>query len=454
MDFPLTFTASAGYRIFCHATAQFMPDQILREAVFVDGCRTPFLRSGTAFADLAAYDLARMALKGLLVRTGIDAHVVERVVMGCVIQDVRTSNVAREASLAAGFPSRVPAFTVTMACISSNQAIASCVDLIRTGQVDVAIAGGTETLSDVPIRLKKSVRKRLIQSRKARSVFDYLELLKGLGPSDLLPEIPSISEYSTGETMGESGDKLAAMFDVSREAQDEYAMRSHHRAAQAQEDGVLRDEVMAVTVPNSFDPITADNGVRPDTNLDKLAKLPPAFVKPYGTVTAGNASFLTDGASATLIMSREAAAQRSLKARAVLRDYRFVAQDPENELLLGPAYVIPQVLDGAGLGLDDIDVWELHEAFAGQVLAVLVALNSPDFARKRLGRDTPVGRIPMEKLNVHGGSLSLGHPFGATGARLVTTAVNRLHRENGRFAIVAACAAGGLGHAMLIERES
>lgn len=431
-----------------------MAEPTLRDAVFVDGCRTPFLRSGTNFADLTAYDLGRMALKNLLHRTGIDAHVVERVIMGCVIQDVTTSNVAREASLAAGFPSSVPAFTVTMACISSNQAIASCVDLIRTGQVDVAVAGGTETLSDIPIRLKKSVRKRLIQSRKARSLVDYLDLLKGLGPGDLLPEIPSISEYSTGETMGESGDKLAAMFDVSREEQDEYAMRSHHRAAHAQESGILDDEVAAVSVPDSFEPVTSDNGVRGDTNMEKLAKLPPAFVKPYGTVTAGNSSYLTDGASATLLMSREAAGKRGMKARAVLRDYRFVAQDPEEELLLGPAYVIPQVLDRAGLSLDDIDVWELHEAFAGQVLAVLKALESSDFARERLGRDKPVGRIPIDKLNVHGGSLSLGHPFGATGARLVTTAVNRLHREDGRYAMVAACAAGGLGHAMLIERET
>lgn len=425
-----------------------------RDAVFVDGCRTPFLRSGTAFADQSAYDLARIALKNLLMRNGVDARVVERIVLGCVVQDVNTSNVAREASLAAGFPHSVPAFTVTMACISSNQAIASCVDLIRTGQIDVAVAGGTETLSDMPIRLKKSVRKRLIQSRKASSPVDYLGLLKGLGPSDLLPEIPSISEYSTGETMGENGDKLAAMFGVSREAQDEYAMRSHHRAAAAREEGILADEVVAVTAPESFDPVTEDNGIRPDTSMEKLAKLPPAFVKPYGTVTAGNASFLTDGASATLLMSREAASKRRAKARGVLRDYRFVAQDPEDELLLGPAFAIPQILDRNELKLENIDVWELHEAFAGQVLAVLAALQSAEFCLERLGRRAPLGRIPLEKMNVHGGSLSLGHPFGATGARLVTTAVNRLHREDGRYAVVAACAAGGLGHAMLIERET
>lgn len=424
-----------------------------RDAVFVDGCRIPFLRSGTGYADLRAYDLARMALKGLLTRTGLDAGAADRVLMGSVVQDVETTNVAREASLAAGFPASVPAFTVTMACISSNQAIASGVDLIRTGQADVVVAGGTETLSDMPIRLRKPLRTKLIEARKYKSPSDYLDLVKGIRPSDLLPEIPSIAEYSTGETMGESADKLAASFEVSRADQDEYSMASHHRAARARSEGVLREEIEPVSVPPDFEPIADDNGIRPDTDLDKLSRLPPAFVKPYGTVTAGNSSFLTDGASAVLLMSREDAERRGYSPNAALRDYVFTAQDPEDELLLGPAYAMPSLLDRAGLSLDDVDVFELHEAFAGQVLAVLAALDSRTFCREKLGRTDPVGRIPMDKLNVNGGSLSLGHPFGATGARLVTTAVNRLRRENGRFAVVAACAAGGLGHAMLIERE-
>lgn len=424
-----------------------------RDVVFVDGCRIPFLRSGTSYASLKAYDLGRMALKALLNRTGIDPGGVDRVIMGCVVQDVNTTNVARESSIAAGFPTRVPAFTITMACISSNQAIASGVDLIRTKQAEIVVAGGTETLSDLPIRLRKPLRTKIIKARKYKTPADYLDFVKGLSPSDLLPEIPSIAEYSTGETMGEGGDKLAAMFGVSRREQDEYAMRSHHRAARAWEQGILNDEVAPVSVPSDFEPIRSDNGVRPDTNLEKLSNLPPAFVKPYGTVTAGNSSYLTDGASAVLLMSREAAEQRGRKPKARLREYTFVAADPKEELLLGPAYAIPQVLSRAGLTLSDIDVFELHEAFAGQVLAVLRALASNEFARTNLGRSSPVGDIPMEKLNVHGGSLSLGHPFGATGARLVTTAVHRLKRENGHVALVAACAAGGLGHAMLIENE-
>lgn len=417
------------------------PDTHGRSVAFVDGCRTPFLRSGTDFAELTSYDLGRMALKALLDRTDLDPALADRVIMGSVVQNVKTTNVAREASLGAGFPNSVPAFTVTMACISSNQAIASAAELIEGGQADVIVAGGTESLSDVPILFQKKVREKLFEARKFKNPQDYLKLLKGLSPSDLLPETPAIAEYSTGETMGESADRLAAMFDVSREAQDEYALRSHHQAAAAQEAGLLQDEVTPATPPPGFEPVTADNGVRPDTSMEKLSSLKPAFHKPFGTVTAGNASFLTDGASATLLMSQAKAEELGYTPKAFLRDYVFVAQDPGDELLLGPAYAIPQVLEAAGLTLDDIDVFELHEAFAGQVLAVLEAL-----------RRNGTGDVPMDKLNLWGGSLSLGHPFGATGARLVMQAADRLHHEDGRYALVAACAAGGLGHAMLVER--
>jgi acetyl-CoA acyltransferase len=423
-----------------------------RTAVLVDGCRLPFQRSGTGYTDLMAYDMARMALKGLLRRTGLDPATVDRVVMGCVIQDVETSNVAREAALGAGIPNHVPAFTVTMACISSNQAVTSGVDLIRAGLADRVIASGTETLSDPPIRVKRSVRKRLFQAQKARNPGDYLDLLKGLGPADLLPEAPSIAEFSTGEVMGESADKLAAMFGVSRRDQDAYALRTHQRAAAAQEDGRLDKELVPATVPPDFTPITTDNVVRPDTSMAKLEGLSPAFEKPFGTVTAGNSSALTDGASASLLMAQDVAEADGHTPLAALRHYTFVAQDPGDELLLGPAYAIPQVLDAASLTLADIDVIELHEAFAGQVLAVLEALRSPTFAEESLNRSAPVGNVDMDRLNARGGSVSLGHPFGATGARLVTTAANRLHEEDGQWALVAACAAGGQGHALLLER--
>ena len=429
-----------------------MPSSSDRTAVLIDGCRLPFQRSGTGYEDLMAYDMGRMVLRGLLSRTGLPPDRIDRVVMGSVIQDVETSNVAREAALAAGIPNHVPAFTVTMACISSNQALTSGVDLLRAGLADVVVAGGTETLSDPPIRVARPLRKRLFEAQSAKGPGDYLELLEGLRPSDLLPEAPAIAEFSTGEVMGESADRLAAMFGVSREEQDAYALRSHRRAAQARDDGHLDPELHPATPPPDFAPITTDNVIRDDTSMDQLRDLSPAFIDPYGTVTAGNSSALTDGASATLLMAEDVARAEGFSPQAALRDYTYVAQDPGTELLLGPAYAIPQVLDAAGLTLDDIDVVELHEAFAGQVLAVLEALASDEFAEEKLNRSSAVGTIDPDRLNAWGGSLSLGHPFGATGTRLVTTAAHRLRVEDGQWALVAACAAGGQGHAMLIER--
>lgn len=422
-----------------------------RSPVLVDGCRTPFLRSGTGFADQSAYDLGRIALKGITERTGIDPGSLDRVIMGAVLPGADTPNVAREAALAAGIPATVPAYTVSLACISSNQAITDAMALIQTGHADAVLAGGTEVLSDPPIRFQRPVRKRLVAAQKAGSPVEYARLLRGLAPADLLPDVPSISEYSTGLTMGESAEQLAAAFGVSREAQDAYALRSHHLAAEAWEAGRYDRQVLPAAVAPDFEPQTRDNGVRPDTTLDKLASLRPAFEKPYGAVTAGNASFLTDGASAALVMAEEAAAARGLAPMARLREYEYVAFPPDVRLLLGPAAAIPRVLRAAGLSKDDIDVWELHEAFAGQVLAVLRALDSQAFADEYLGGER-FGEIPLDRLNLWGGSLSLGHPFGATGTRLVTTAAERLRAEDGRLAVVAACAAGGHGHAIVLER--
>lgn len=422
------------------------------EAVIVDGGRIPFQRSGTGYKKLMAYDLGRMAIEGLIGRAPINGDDLDRVIMGTVIQDVNTSNVARESALGAGIPNNVPAHTVTQACISSNQAITSAVELIRTGQAKIILAGGTETMSDIPIRFRKKFRQKLLDARKYKSISDFLKFFKGLRPSHLLPEIPSISEFSTGETMGESCDKMAARFGISREAQDEYALRSHQLAAKATNEGLLNKELLPAAVPPDFEAIEHDNTFREDTSMEKLQKLSPAFIKPHGTVTAGNSSALTDGASASIIMEKQEALDRGLKPKAILKAYTYVAQDPEDELLLGPAYATPQVLDMMGLELGDIDVFEFHEAFAGQILTVLKALNSDSFAKEKLNRDKKVGDIPMEKFNCWGGSLSLGHPFGATGTRLVTTAASRLHHEDGELALVAACAAGGQGHAIILER--
>lgn len=422
------------------------------EAVLVDGARIPFQRSGTGYKNMMAYDLGRMAIEGLIGRSAINGSQLDRVIMGSVIQDVNTSNVARESALGAGIPDSVPAHTVTMACISSNQAVSSAVDLIRSGQAKIILAGGTETLSDIPIRFRKTFRQKLLEARKYKSLGDWLSFFKGLRPSHLLPDIPSISEFTTGETMGESSDRMAAHFGISREAQDEYALRSHKLAAKATNEGLLNPELLPAAVPPDFEAITRDNGFREDSTMEKLSSLRPAFNKPHGTATAGNSSFLTDGASASLIMEKQTALDLGLKPKAYLREYTFVSQDPGEELLLGPAYATPMVLDSMNLNLGDIDVFEFHEAFAGQILTVLKALSSEKFADEYLNRSSKVGEIPMDKFNSWGGSLSLGHPFGATGTRLVTTAANRLHHEDGNLALVTACAAGGQGHAMILER--
>lgn len=425
----------------------------LDQVVLLDGCRTPFVRSNTHFRDLTSYDLARTALKALVIRTDLPAEAIDFVAMGSVVQNVHTTNVAREAALAAGIPAAVPAHTVTMACISGNRACTTALDAIRTGNARFAVVGGTESLSDVPILLRKALRSRLIAARRAGGPLDYLRLIRGLRPSDLLPESPAIAEYSTGKTMGESGEELAALYGVSRSDQDAYALASHQRAHAAQEAGHFDRDLVPVMIEGADEPIDRDNGIRPDTSLERLAALKPAFVKPQGTLTAGNSTFLTDGASAALVASEAAADERGLRPLARFGPHVFVAQAPDAELLLGPAFAIPRVLHASGLTLRDIDVFEIHEAFAGQLLAVLRALSSADFARKRLGWPTAVGEIPMDRLNAWGGSLAIGHPFGATGVRLLTTAARRLVAEDGRYALVAACAAGGLGTAMLLERH-
>jgi len=424
--------------------------RVKQNIVLVDAVRTPFLMSGTGFNDMMPHDLARVALRGLMNKTQLPVEEVDQVVMGTVIQEVKTSNVAREAMLGAGFSDRTPAHTVTLACISSNVAISNCMGLIATGQADVCIAGGTETMSDVPIRFSRNVRKAMLASRKVKSPLGMLGLVGGLKMKDLAPELPGVTEFSTNETMGASADRLASRFGVSREEQDAYALRSHTLAAAAQEAGNLSD-VIPVKVPNKPKYITKDNGIRV-ADPAKLASLRPAFVKPHGTVTAANASYLTDGASACLIMSEEKALQMGYKPLAYLRDVSFVSQDPKEQLLLGPAYATPAVLAKAGLDISDIDVFEFHEAFAGQILANLNAMDSDAFCTEYMGLKGKIGHPDMDKFNLWGGSLSVGHPFGATGTRLAYQTAMRLHEEDGQFGLVAACAAGGQGVGMVIER--
>ncbi|RDD45855.1 Trifunctional enzyme subunit beta, mitochondrial [Trichoplax sp. H2] len=418
--------------------------------VLVDAARTPFCMSGTHYKNLMAYDLMRGAMIELVSRTNLPKDALDHVTVGTVVQEAQTSNIAREALLTAGFSDKVPAHTVTMACISANQAITSCMGLIATGQADTTIAGGVEFLSDVPIRLSRGLRQKLMDMAKIKSAGGKITSLASLKLKDIGLEPLGVSEFSSGETMGHSADRLTSAFKVSRNEQDSYSIRSHTLAAKATKEGNLSD-LFPFQVPGTTNVVSADNGIRVSTP-EQMAKLRPAFVRPYGTVTAANSSFLTDGASAALIMSEEKALELGYKPKAYLRQFVYVSQDPREQLLLGPAYATPAVLKKAGLNLSDIDVFEFHEAFAGQILANLKALDSDWFAQKYMGRSTKVGVPQLEKFNLWGGSLSIGHPFGATGTRLVYHAAERLRKEDGKYALVAACAAGGQGHGIIVER--
>ncbi|NWQ72163.1 ECHB enzyme, partial [Neopipo cinnamomea] len=428
----------------------------VKNVVVVEGVRIPFLLSGTSYADLMPHDLARAALQGLLTRTSVPKDVVDYIVYGTVIQEVKTSNVAREAALGAGFSDRTPAHTVTMACISSNQAMTTGVGMIAAGQCDVVVAGGVELMSDVPIRHSRKMRKTMLTLNRAKTLGQKLSLISKIRPDYFTPELPAVAEFSTSETMGHSADRLAAAFGVSRLEQDEYALRSHTLAKKAQDEGLLLD-VVPFKVPGK-DTVTKDNGIRP-SSMEQMGKLKPAFVKPYGTVTAANSSFL-------VIPVPTAGSQRATLSTLTLclppgNEHSpflcpcFQISQAQGQCVLSlsssPTYATPKVLEKAGLALSDIDVFEFHEAFAGQILANLKAMDSDWFAQNCMGRKAKVGAPPLEKFNTWGGSLSLGHPFGATGCRLVITAAHRLKKEGGQFGLVAACAAGGQGHAMIVE---
>lgn len=352
----------------------------------------------------------------LLRKTGVDKELIDYIVYGTVIQEVKTSNIGREAALSAGFSNKTPAHTVTMACISSNQAITTGIGLIATGTYDIIVAGGVEFMSDVPIRHSRKMRSLMLKASKAKTPLQRLQLIASIRPDFLVPELPAVAEFSSGETMGHSADRLAASFKVSRQEQDDYALRSHTKAKEAETAGYFTD-LVPMKVSNVDGLVEKDNGIRVSTK-EQLAKLRPAFVKPHGTITAANASFLTDGASACMIMTEAKAKELGLKPKAYLRDFLYVSQDPIDQLLLGPAYGIPKILKKANLTVKDVDAWEIHEAFAGQICANLKALDSDWFCKTYLGLNEKVGSIDLSKWNNWGGSLSIGHPFAATGVRL------------------------------------
>ena len=418
----------------------------------VAGVRTPFTRAGTAFRSLSAIELGRLCVAELLQRTELDGALVEGLVYGTVVHSVVAPNIAREVSLIPVLPKGVDAYTVSRACASSNQAITDAADQIALGHRDVMIAGGAESLSNVPILHSRGMSDALVAASRAKSLGARIAALARIRPRDFVPITPAIAEPTTGETMGQSAEKMAKINHIPREEQDQFALRSHRLAAVGTQDGRLTAEIATVWVPPRYDSaLSSDNGIRTDTSIEQMRALKPVFDRRYGTVTAGNASPLTDGASAVLLMSEERAKALGYAPLAYIRSYAYAALDPAEQLLMAPVLAAPVALQRAGLTLQHMDLVEMHEAFAAQVLCNLRGFESRDWA-ERAGFSEPVGEVDRSKLNVMGGSIAIGHPFGATGGRILTTLANELARRGGQFGLMTVCAAGGLGHAMVIER--
>jgi acetyl-CoA acyltransferase len=424
-----------------------------RRAVIVAGARTPFQRAFTKMLKLDAIDLGAAAVRGLLDRTELDRSEVDGVVWGGVIIPSSGPNVAREIGLEIGLPASAEAMTVSRACASGLQAVTLAAAAIERGEADVLIAGGGDSTSNAEVKMGQRFVHAMapIALGKRLKPTDYLGVAAQLLPlSEVLPQQPKIAERSTGELMGEAAEKMAKRNGITREAQDALAVASHRKAVQAIEAGYLTEEVVSVELPGG-ELVTSDGLVGADTSVEKLARLRPVFDRKEGSLTAGNSSALTDGAAAVLVMSEERAKALGYTPLAAFRSWSYVGVDPSDQLLIGPAIAMPQALDRAGLALSDIDLVDMHEAFAAQVLCVIQALGSTGWARHRLDRDTAVGEIDMTRFNVLGGSLALGHPFAATGARMVTTMSRHLHRTGMQTALLGICAAGGLGAAAVLE---
>jgi len=423
-----------------------------RRVAIVAGVRTPFAKAGTAFKSISAIDLGKLCVAELLQRTNLDGKEVQALVFGTVIPSVVEPNIAREVSLLPLLPKGVNAYTVSRACASANQAITDAADQIALGQLDVAIAGGSESLSNIPILHSQGFAEALVLASKAKSLPARLRALARIRPKDLIPITPAIAEPSTGETMGESAEKMAKLNAIAREEQDHFALRSHRLASAGTADGRLTAEIMPVYVPPKFDSVlTSDNGIREDTSYEQLAALKPVFDRKYGSVTAGNSSPLTDGGACVLLMNEEKAKSLGYTPLGIIRSYAYAALDPGEQLLQAPVLAAPVALKRAGLTLKDIDLVEMHEAFAAQVLSNLKGFESKWWA-ERAGFSQPVGEVDRAKLNVMGGSIAIGHPFGATGARITTTLLNELRRRGGQFGLMTVCTAGGMGFAMVVER--
>ena len=418
----------------------------------VAGLRTPFTKAGTELAGMRTVDLATAVVKELVARTEVPAKEVSLCVYGQVVPTLDWLNIAREVVLRSGLPRTADAFSVSRACATSIQAMTSAIEAIRGGQHDVAIAGGADSTSDVTLGVPKKLAKALMSAQKAKSLGGKLAAFAKLSAKDLVPGVPGFSrEPMTGEQMGEAAEKMAKENHIAREEQDRIALDSHRNAARAWSDGTYAAEVMHVVAPPYEKGVSKDNLVREDTTLEALAKLPPVFDRKHGTITAGNASPLTDGASALLLMRGSKAKALGYKPLGYVRSWAYAAVDPGWQLLMAPVFAVPVALARAGLSLRDMALVDMHEAFAAQVASNLKAMASREFYEKHTGKSEAPGEVNPAILNVNGGSIALGHPFAATGGRMVLSTLRELKKRGGQFALLTVCAAGGLGVAVVLE---
>lgn len=419
----------------------------------VAGLRTPFAKMATDFHGVPAVDLGKMVVNELMLKHDIDPLIIQQLVFGQVVQMPEAPNIAREIVLGTGMNVRTDAYSVSRACATSFQSTVNIAESMIVGNIDVGIAGGADSTSVSPIGVSKKLARALTDLQKTKTLGQKLSVLKKLGLKDLLPVPPAVAEYSTGLSMGQTAEQMAKKHGISRVAQDELAHRSHSLAAQNWEAGNLDSEVMTAYPEPYKKAFSRDNNVRFDSKLAGYAKLRPVFDKKHGTVTAANATPLTDGASAIIMMTESKAKALGYKPIGYLKSYAFAAIDVWDDMLMGPSYASPIALDRAGMALNDLTLIEMHEAFAAQTLSNIKMFGSDSFAQEKLGRDKAIGEIDMDKFNVMGSSLAYGHPFAATGTRMITQMLNELNRRGGGTGLLTACAAGGLGAAMIVETE-
>jgi acetyl-CoA C-acetyltransferase/acetyl-CoA acyltransferase len=435
--------------------ASSRPEVGAARVAIVTAARTPFVKMGGQLREVHAADLARIAMQETLYRAHWPMDRLDEVLLGNVVMPVDAANLARVSALWAGIPWRVPAMTVQRNCASGMEAIADAAARIRSGRERVILAGGAESMSTIPLLFPQETMEPMARLARARSMWQRAAAAASLRPRHFKPVVAlekGLSDATIGMNMGKTAEVLAHEFGISRREQDEFALRSHQRAAAAATAGKFKDEIVPVYAGNRFEAVTQDIGPRDGQTLEALAKLKPIFDRRDGTVTVGNSCQVTDGAATVLAMDAEMAEAEGLEPLGYVRAYAYAALDP-TRMGLGPVFAIEQLLRSTGLTLGDIPLIEINEAFAVQVLACLKALASPTFAAEHLNRSTAVGEVDMERLNVNGGAIALGHPVGATGARLVLALLQEMRRRDVELGLATLCVGGGQGAAILLSRE-